>query len=144
MAEPYYITTAISYPNGEPHIGHALEKVAADVVARYHRLRGDDVAFCMGLDANSQHVLRAANEAGVEANDEVLAATIEDPHPLALELAGDLVRVERARQPPVGDLDVLEVAPFEERRELPADRLDLGELGHAGTLAGLDLPTGQG
>lgn len=61
----FYLTTAIDYPNGEPHIGHALEKVAADVVARYHRLLGDDVAFCMGLDANSQHVLTAANQAGV-------------------------------------------------------------------------------
>jgi methionyl-tRNA synthetase len=69
QSKPFYITTAIDYPNGEPHIGHALEKVAADVVARYHRLRGDDVAFCMGLDANSQHVLRAADEAGVPAND---------------------------------------------------------------------------
>jgi methionyl-tRNA synthetase len=65
----FYITTAIDYPNGEPHIGHALEKVPADVVARYHRLRGDDVAFCMGLDANSQHVLRAAQEAGVSASE---------------------------------------------------------------------------
>ncbi|MGH2551895.1 MAG: class I tRNA ligase family protein, partial [Thermomicrobiales bacterium] len=40
----FYITTAIDYPNGEPHIGHSMEKVAADVVARYHRLLGDDVA----------------------------------------------------------------------------------------------------
>ncbi len=61
----FYLTTAIDYPNGEPHIGHALEKVAADVVARYRRLLGDDVAFCMGLDANSQHVVTAATQAGV-------------------------------------------------------------------------------
>ena len=57
---PFYLTTAIDYPNGAPHIGHALEKVAADVVARYHRLRGDDTAFTMGLDVNSQHILTAA------------------------------------------------------------------------------------
>jgi len=38
----YYVTTAIDYPNGPPHLGHTLEKVAADVIARYHRLRGDD------------------------------------------------------------------------------------------------------
>jgi methionyl-tRNA synthetase len=56
----FYITTAIDYPNGAPHIGHSLEKVAADVVARYHRLLGDDTAFCMGLDENSQHIVRAA------------------------------------------------------------------------------------
>jgi methionyl-tRNA synthetase len=63
----YYITTAIDYPNGPPHIGHSLEKIAADVVARYHRLRGDDTFFCMGLDENSQHVVAAADAGGVSA-----------------------------------------------------------------------------
>src|SRR5437868_12177857 len=58
----YYITTAIDYPNADPHIGHALEKVAADVIARYHRLRGHDTYFSMGVDENSQHVLRAADD----------------------------------------------------------------------------------
>ena len=62
----YYITTAIDYPNAAPHIGHALEKVAADVMARYHRLQGDDTYFSMGVDENSQHVLRAATANGVE------------------------------------------------------------------------------
>ncbi|MGH2562312.1 MAG: methionine--tRNA ligase [Thermomicrobiales bacterium] len=62
---PFYITTAIDYPNGAPHVGHSLEKVAADVVARYHRLLGHDTAYTMGLDENSQHILRAANENGV-------------------------------------------------------------------------------
>jgi methionyl-tRNA synthetase len=61
----FYITTAIDYPNGAPHIGHSLEKIAADVVARYHRLLGDDTAFCMGLDENSQHILTAAEEHGL-------------------------------------------------------------------------------
>jgi len=56
----YYITTAIDYPNAAPHIGHTLEKVAADVMARYRRLRGDEAYFSMGLDENSQHVARAA------------------------------------------------------------------------------------
>src|SRR3712207_4047060 len=63
----YYITTAIDYPNGPPHIGHSLEKIAADVVARYHRLKGDDTFFCMGLDENSQHVVAAADAGGVSA-----------------------------------------------------------------------------
>src|SRR5436190_319274 len=57
----YYITTAIDYPNAAPHIGHALEKVAADVVARYHRLQGYDTYFSGGLDENSQHVVKAAD-----------------------------------------------------------------------------------
>jgi methionyl-tRNA synthetase len=62
----YYVTTAIDYPNAPPHIGHALEKVAADVVARYYRLRGYDTFFCMGIDENSQHVLRAAQDQGAD------------------------------------------------------------------------------
>ncbi len=61
----FYITTAIDYPNAEPHLGHSLEKIAADVVARYHRLKGDDTVFCMGLDENSQHIVRAATAQGV-------------------------------------------------------------------------------
>ena len=63
---PFYLTTAIDYPNGEPHIGHSFEKISADVVARYRRLLGDDVAFCMGLDENSQHIVTAAETAGLD------------------------------------------------------------------------------
>ncbi len=58
--KPYYITTAIDYPNGPPHLGHTLEKVAADVIARYHRLQGQETYFSIGLDENSQHVVQAA------------------------------------------------------------------------------------
>src|ERR1700733_11137277 len=65
-SQRYYITTAIDYPNGEPHIGHALEKVAADIVARYHRLRGHDTFFSMGVDENSLHVLQAAGARDIE------------------------------------------------------------------------------
>ena len=55
----FYITTAIDYPNAAPHIGTALEKVGADVMARFRRMQGMDTLFSMGLDENSQHVLRA-------------------------------------------------------------------------------------
>ena len=41
----FYITTAIDYANGDPHLGHAFEKIGADAIARYRRLRGDDVHF---------------------------------------------------------------------------------------------------
>jgi methionyl-tRNA synthetase len=58
--KPYYITTAIDYPNGPPHLGHTLEKVTADVIARYHRLQGQETYFSIGLDENSQHVVQAA------------------------------------------------------------------------------------
>ncbi len=64
-AQSFYITTAIDYPNGAPHIGHSMEKVAADVMVRFHRLLGDDVAFTMGLDENSQHIVTAAKTAGM-------------------------------------------------------------------------------
>src|SRR5215471_1898139 len=64
--KPYYITTAIDYPNGPPHLGHTLEKVAADVVARYHRLQGHDTYFSIGLDENSQHDVQAARDNNVE------------------------------------------------------------------------------
>lgn len=63
---PYYITTAIPYPNGSPHIGHALEEVATDAIARYRRLRGNDTYFSTGLDENSQHVVQAARDNNVD------------------------------------------------------------------------------
>ena len=50
MAEPFYITTAINYPNGRPHIGHAYEGIATDVMARFQRARGRDVRFVTGTD----------------------------------------------------------------------------------------------
>ncbi len=59
VTKRYYITTAIDYPHAPPHIGHSLEKAAADVVARYHRLQGHDTYFSGGLDENSQHVVTA-------------------------------------------------------------------------------------
>ncbi|MEO7086090.1 MAG: methionine--tRNA ligase [Gemmatimonadaceae bacterium] len=63
--EPFYITTAIDYANGDPHIGHAYEKIGADAIARYHRLRGDDVYFLTGLDEHGQKVAQAAAERAV-------------------------------------------------------------------------------
>jgi methionyl-tRNA synthetase len=56
----FYLTTAIDYSNGDPHLGHALEKVGADCIARYRRLRGDEVHFVMGMDEHSQSVVQAA------------------------------------------------------------------------------------
>ncbi|MGH7528611.1 MAG: methionine--tRNA ligase [Gemmatimonadales bacterium] len=60
----FYLTTAIDYSNGDPHLGHALEKVGADCLARYRRLRGDDVHFLMGMDEHSQAVVQAAEMNG--------------------------------------------------------------------------------
>ena len=60
-----YLTTAIDYSNGDPHLGHALEKVGADAIARYRRLRGDQVHFLMGMDEHAQSVIQAAAERGI-------------------------------------------------------------------------------
>ncbi|MEP6990493.1 MAG: methionine--tRNA ligase [bacterium] len=56
----YYLTTAIDYANGEPHIGHAYEKIGADAIARYRRMRGDDVHFLIGMDEHGQKVAQTA------------------------------------------------------------------------------------
>ncbi|MBW8771837.1 MAG: methionine--tRNA ligase [Gemmatimonadetes bacterium] len=60
----FYITTAIDYANGDPHLGHAYEKVGADVIARWRRLRGDDVWFLIGMDEHGQKVAQAAADQG--------------------------------------------------------------------------------
>ena len=62
----YFLTTAIDYANGEPHIGHAYEKIGADAIARYRRLRGDDVHFLIGMDEHGQKVEQTASAKGVE------------------------------------------------------------------------------
>ena len=66
MPEPYYLTTAIHYPNGRPHIGHAYETIAADVLARFQRLRGREVRFQTGTDEHGLKMAQKARELGVE------------------------------------------------------------------------------
>ena len=65
MSQTFYITTAIDYPNGAPHIGHAYEKVFADVMARYRRLCGDSVYFLTGVDQHGQKMQETADKEGV-------------------------------------------------------------------------------
>lgn len=60
----YYITTAIDYANAPPHIGHALEKVQADVLARFRRHQGDEVFFLTGTDEHGEKIARAAVKSG--------------------------------------------------------------------------------
>ena len=64
-AETFFITTAIDYTNAPPHIGHAYEKVLADVIARWHRDRGRPVFFLTGVDQHGQKVQQSAEKAGV-------------------------------------------------------------------------------
>ena len=62
----FYLTTAIDYVNNRPHLGQAYEKICADVIARFRRLRGDDVRFVMGNDEHSQNVFKRARQLGKE------------------------------------------------------------------------------
>ncbi len=64
MTKKFYITTAIDYVNAEPHIGHAYQKIIADVLARWHRLNGNDVFFLTGTDEHGKKVQEAAEKAG--------------------------------------------------------------------------------
>ena len=75
MPKTFFITTAIDYTNSPPHIGHAYEKVLADVIARYHRLKGDKVFFLTGADQHGQKVQQSAAKAGVPPNEFVKGIT---------------------------------------------------------------------
>jgi methionyl-tRNA synthetase len=66
MAEPYYITHAIAYPNGKPHIGHAYEAIATDAIARFHRLMGRDVRFVSGTDEHGLKMVQTARAADLD------------------------------------------------------------------------------
>jgi methionyl-tRNA synthetase len=75
MADPFYITTAISYPNGPPHIGHAYEAIATDAIARFQRMAGRDVFFLTGTDEHGLKMAQTARERGIS------------PHALAEEMS---------------------------------------------------------
>jgi methionyl-tRNA synthetase len=66
MADPFYITTAINYPNGPPHVGHAYEAIATDAIARFQRLSGRDVYFQTGTDEHGLKMAQTAREQGLE------------------------------------------------------------------------------
>jgi methionyl-tRNA synthetase len=64
MSEPFYITTAIAYPNGRPHIGHAYEAIATDAIARFQRLMGHDVRLVTGTDEHGLKMAQTARNVG--------------------------------------------------------------------------------
>jgi methionyl-tRNA synthetase len=80
----FYTTTAISYPNGAPHIGHAYEALATDALARFKRLDGYDVMFLTGTDEHGQKILQTAQAQGVS------------PADLAEEMTGRFVDMVKA------------------------------------------------
>ena len=65
-SKTFYITTAIDYPSGKPHLGHAYEKVTADCIARWHRILGEEVFFLTGTDEHGSKIAKKAKEAGKE------------------------------------------------------------------------------
>src|SRR5512133_838160 len=62
----FYVTTPIYYVNDEPHLGHAYTTILADVLARYHRLRGEQVFFLTGVDEHGQKITNAFKKRGVD------------------------------------------------------------------------------
>ena len=79
----FYITTPIYYPNDVPHIGHAYDAVAADLVARYHRLRGEDVFHLTGTDEHGLNIQRRARAANKEPKE-----FVDEMVPQILDLSG--------------------------------------------------------
>lgn len=69
MKKTFYITTAIDYPSSKPHLGHAYEKLCADVLARWHRFLGEDVFFLTGTDEHGQKILNAAEKSHLEVEE---------------------------------------------------------------------------
>ena len=69
MSKPYYLSTAISYPNGAPHIGHAYEAIAADVMARHKRAQGRDVYFQTGTDEHGLKMAQTARDQGISPSE---------------------------------------------------------------------------
>ena len=84
MAEPFYITTAISYPNGRPHIGHAYEAIATDAIARFRRMQGRDVFFMTGTDEHGLKMAQTAKARGI------------GPKELADEMSGHFREMDEA------------------------------------------------
>jgi methionyl-tRNA synthetase len=80
VSRRFYLTTAIDYANGDPHQGHAYEKIGADAIARFHRLLGEEVRFCMGMDEHGQKVAQAAAANGITPQEQAdrIAARFEE------------------------------------------------------------------
>ena len=75
--KPYYITTAIAYASGKPHIGNTYEIVLADSIARFKRMEGYDVFFQTGTDEHGQKIELKAQDAGVSPQEYVDKAAVE-------------------------------------------------------------------
>ncbi len=95
----YYITTAIDYPNGTPHLGHAYEKVVTDFYARWHKLMGEEVYFLTGTDENGQKLMESAKAEGLSPQDFV-NQQVQGFHKLCADLKlshNDFIRTTQQR-----------------------------------------------
>ena len=109
MTDTFYITTAIDYVNGKPHLGHAYEKIATDVIARYKRRMGFDVHFLTGLDEHGLKVARTAEAEGKapqEFVDELATHFVEAYDRLNISY-DDFIRTSQARHA-TGVIELLE------------------------------------
>src|SRR5438034_7129116 len=86
MPNMFFITTAIDYTNSPPHVGHAYEKVLADVMARYHRLKGEKVFFLTGVDQHGQKVQQSAAKAGIPPRSEEHTSELQSHSDLVCRL----------------------------------------------------------
>ena len=129
--KPFYITTAIDYTNAPPHIGHAYEKVLADVMARFQRLNGREVYFLTGVDQHGQKVQKSAEKAGqspaefVEGGLEVVDDEVEEGVGEAVGPTDEDAR--GAENAFAAGLDGLEgAAVVGDEEVLPQDEIELG------------------
>jgi methionyl-tRNA synthetase len=99
MSDRFYITTAIPYANGSPHIGHAYERIATDAIARFMRLDGRETLFVTGMDEHGLKVQQTAAKAGVtpQAFVDGVAAEFEAMGDLLNARAADIVRTTQER-----------------------------------------------
>jgi methionyl-tRNA synthetase len=102
-SQKFYITTAIDYINGKPHIGHSYEKVAADVLARFHRGKGDDTRFLTGTDEHGAKIAKYASDSDLPI-EQFAAQTAE-----GFKLAWDNLRVSYDRFIRTTDADHIKV-----------------------------------
>lgn len=77
VKKKFYVTTAIDYPNAEPHVGHMYQKIVADVLARWHKVLGEDVFFLTGTDEHGKKIQESAEKAGKKPKEFVDSAVLK-------------------------------------------------------------------
>ena len=125
---PFYITTAIAYVNGAPHLGHAYEVISSDVIARFKRLDGHRVMFLTGTDEHGQKVQKTARAQGKEPIDfcNEIAALFQNMDAMLNISHDDFIRTtqerhKRRKLPSLGTCRTIQLAWMDSRaRALPA------------------------